>query len=499
MRERDLVFEEYNREGTLPPISYAFEQGIGVPGRVMQTHEPYVANDARHDPWVIPAVRDELGLNNLINVPVLSRSGELLGCFELHDTRDRRPLDGQDVEMLQGLASLAAVALENACLLAARAEADAGLRRSEERYRIVAETATDAIIIIDETNRIVFVNSATTCMFGYEIQELLGQPLTKLMPERLRSVHTQSFRRYLDTGQRHTAWDRLDVRGLHKCGIEFPIEISLGEQQQDGRHQFTAFIRDMTARTQAEESARQAREQLAHASRLRTIGEMASVLAHEINQPLAALSNFAQGCVQRLRAGHYKEADLLDAMEQITTQARRAGEIISRVRRFARARAPRQRAVDINDVVREAVELTEVEFRRDGLSTRLELAENLPPVDADGIELQQVIVNLVHNGYEACGHTDHRERPLVVRTSRGARDRIEVAVRDFGSGLPDGPPDHVFEPFFTTKQDGMGMGLSISRSIIEAYGGQLVATPNRDRGTRFTFSLPAGGGWGDGK
>lgn len=433
-----------------------------------------------------------LGAESYLGVALKDTSGSTIGhlCV-LHD----RPLSrsARAESIMNVFAARAAAELERTRVEQALRASEARLARAQRVARMGSwdwDVTADELHWSDETFRVLGLDERRA-KASYDTF--------------LRLVHPEDevrVRRHMAAAMRNeTCSGPLEYRIVRPDGdVRHVREQKEVTRDSSGRAlRMIGTVMDITERRRAEESARQAREQLAHASRLRTIGEMASVLAHEINQPLAALSNFAQGCVQRLRAGRYKEADLLDAMEQITTQARRASEIISRVRRFARAQAPRHRAVDINDVVKEAVGLAEVEFRRDGPSTHLELAEDLPPVDADGIELQQVIVNLVHNGYEACGSTDRDDRTLIIRTSRGTRDRIEVAVRDFGSGLPDVSPDRVFEPFFTTKQDGMGMGLSISRSIIEAYGGQLVAIPNRDRGATFKFSLPAGGGLRDGQ
>ncbi|UCG87906.1 MAG: PAS domain-containing protein, partial [Gemmatimonadota bacterium] len=248
--------------------------------------------------------------------------------------------------------------------------------------------------------------------------------------------------------------------------------------------------RNVTARVRAEELARQRQAELAHVARLGTMGEMAAGLAHELNQPLAAIVNYVQACLERMKGlgGEYDE--LRDDMEQAAAQAERAGEIIEHVRNFVRKGEPERTVVDFNKLVEEAVDLLRSEMREHAIQLRLELDDSLPAVMAEAIQLEQVIVNLMRNSLEAMSENGGGVRQLTIQTSRTAGGPAEFAIRDTGPGLRAEAVECIFDTFFTTKADGMGMGLPISRSIIEAHGGRLWAVPNPDRGVTFRFTVP---------
>jgi len=240
-----------------------------------------------------------------------------------------------------------------------------------------------------------------------------------------------------------------------------------------------------------EAQAREHQAELAHVLRLGTMGEMAAGLAHEINQPLGAIANYAQGCVLRLRNGSIEAAGLLPIVEQIAGEALRAGEIIRRLRDLVRKEIPQQAEVDLNALVRESTRMIEPEARQHGISVRLELAADLPRVACDSIQIEQVVINLLLNGVDAVQAANNGERNLAVSTAVAGAAGVEVAICDSGVGVPD-PPADVFAPFFSTKPNGLGMGLSISRSIIEAHGGHLSAKRNSRCGSTFRFTLPVG-------
>lgn len=242
-------------------------------------------------------------------------------------------------------------------------------------------------------------------------------------------------------------------------------------------------------RARSDERGLEQQAQLAHVARLATMGEMASGLAHELNQPLCAIVNYAEASIELL-ASQGPTDDLRRALVEVARQAERAGEVIRRLREFVRWRELRREPVDINHVVREVLGFTTAELRQRGIPVRLALARNLPRVLGDAVQLQQVLINLIRNACDAMSATDASRRKLAVRTTR-AGATVEVAVSDAGPGLPDGGGDRWFEPFFSTKRDGMGMGLSISRSIVEAHGGRIGVVSNRTRGATFRFTIPA--------
>lgn len=242
-------------------------------------------------------------------------------------------------------------------------------------------------------------------------------------------------------------------------------------------------------RARTEEQARQQLAQLAHVSRLATMGEMASGLAHELNQPLCAIVNFTEACVEMVSNCAANPVDLSKTLTDVARQAERAGEVIRRLREFVRRREPQREAVDLNEVVRDVIGLTHVEVRQNEARVRLRLAKHVPRVAADLIQIQQVLVNLVRNALDSMREAQTHKRVLTIQTAR-RKGLVEVAVSDTGAGFPEGAHERLFEPFFSTKRDGMGMGLSISRSIVEGHDGRIWGDTNREGGATFRFTLP---------
>lgn len=222
------------------------------------------------------------------------------------------------------------------------------------------------------------------------------------------------------------------------------------------------------------------------------MGEMATSLAHELNQPLTVISGSAQVCLDKLRSGEGTSEELLDSVEQVAEQAQRASEIIRRTRNFLRKEEDERRLIDLNDTIRGVEDLLRVDAREQGATIDLGLAEGLPPVWADFVQIQQVVLNLAHNAMEAMAGSDSHQRQLTIQTSAVDGGSVEVAVRDTGHGIATENLARVFDPFFTTKPSGLGMGLAISRSIVEAHGGRLWAASNERIGAVFRFALPSG-------
>jgi PAS domain S-box-containing protein len=500
-----------------------------------------------------------------------------------------------------------------------RKQEESELRYSEERHRLVVETATDAVISIDDSGAILFANHATMRIFGYDPTELIGKPLTILMPEYMRKLHENGFGRYLATGQRHFNWQGTELTALRKNGQEFPVEISFGELIRGGHRVFTGFIRDTSERKQAENklraSERTLREltetipqmlwsaaadgaidywnqrvldytglsaeqvqgagwmktvhqddvdkmarawsaavssgqpfqhefrclravdrtyrwciskalplrdesgriikwfgtvvdlhdwkeaqqalqmtqaELARVSRVTTMGELAASIAHEVNQPLTAVTNNGSACL-RLLANHNLDPEVLRrALEEIVADGTRASAVIARIRAFIK-KAPAERTeLDINEVIQEVLTLAGHELHQNQILVECQFTRTLPLVRADRVQLQQVLLNLIINGIEAMIGVAVRPRALSLESRVDESGNVLVAIRDSGTGL--GPEaDRLFTTFFTTKPHGMGMGLAISRSLIEGQGGRLWATANSPNGAVFWFTLPAAG------
>ena len=412
-----------------------------------------------------------------------------------------------------------------------RVRAQEAVRQSESRYRSLFEHANDAILVIDpDTHRLLEVNQHAATRLGYTPQEMLSLTLQQVCPSMTRRRLDAMARRLRRGG--HVLFEHTH-RG--KDGTDIPVETNSRLIDYAGRQVLLHFVRDIADRKRAEEALRRAHDdlerrvrertanlvaanerlqaeiserkrveqrirereaELAHVSRLSTMGEMAATMAHEINQPLAAIANYAAGCLHRLKGGSGDIDELLQAVEQITLQAHRAGDIVHRLRRFVRKREPRRVMIDINEAVREAVGFVTQEARRFGVRLRVELADKLPPVSADIVQIEQVVLNLLRNAVEATKGLPAQRRAVVLGTVLAA-GRVEVSVRDRGPGLPMELAGPVFQPFFTTKPDGMGMGLAISQSIVTAHGGQLWAESVAQQGTTFHFSLPVGRPDGD--
>jgi two-component system sensor kinase FixL len=360
----------------------------------------------------------------------------------------------------------------------------------------MVETASDAVVCIDERGAILLANPAATKVFGYTPADLIGKPLTMLMPEYLRKLHEDGFRRYSATGQRHINWQGTELTGLRKNGQEFPVEISFGELKSDGHRIFTGFVRDISERKQAEElraSLHATQLELAQVSRLTTMGELAASIAHEVNQPLTAVTNNANACLRLLARRTLDPEVLHRALEEIVADGTRASAVIARIRAFIKKAPAERKELDINDVIQEVLALARREVSENRVLLELQLAKTLPLVAIDRVQLQQVLLNLIMNGIEAMTAVTDRRRILWVQSQVGEAGDVLVAVRDSGSGLGS-EGDYVFTPFFTTKANGMGMGLPISRSLIEGHGGRLWSSPNSPHGAIFSFTLSAAAG-----
>ncbi|MFZ0286235.1 MAG: PAS domain S-box protein [Terriglobales bacterium] len=489
---------------------------------------------------------------------------------------------------------------------------------SEERYRVVVEAASDAVVSIDDKGLIVFANLATATIFGYDPPELAGKPLTLLMPEYMRELHQAGFKRYLATGQRHMNWQGTELTALRKNGEEFPVEVSFGEITRDGHKTFTGFLRDVskrrraeqalrrseaflaegqhlgqigsfswrvatgeimwsaelyhiyeleigvpvtlelirsrvhpedvsliekmkmvdqtpegghdfewqfrllmpdhsikylhavaratrdqdgqleymasvqdvTARRLAEEARDKARSELTHVARVMSLGTLTASIAHELNQPLSGVVTNASTCMRMLAADPPNVDGARETARRTIRDGNRASEMIARLRTLFGKKEATNESVDLNDATRDMLALSSSELQRNRVILQQELADDLPAVTGDRVQLQQVILNLLRNASDAMSGVDDRPRQLLIRTERDEDDRVRLIVKDAGVGFAPQAADRLFESFYTTKNDGMGIGLSISRSIIETHHGRLWATPNNGPGVTFSFSIP---------
>jgi PAS domain S-box-containing protein len=365
-------------------------------------------------------------------------------------------------------------------------------RYSEESYRVVVETASDAIVSIDDGGTIRFANPATERIFGYKSSDLIGKSLTVLMPEFLRAAHEKGLKRYLATGQRHMNWQGTELTALRNNGQEFQVEVSFGDLDSGGHRVFTGFIRDISKRKQAEARLRETELELARVSRLTTMGELSASIAHEVNQPLTAVTNNGNACL-RLLANHNLEPEVLRrALKEMVADSTRASAVIARIRAFVKKTSAEKIQADINEVIQEALALAGHRLQEHRVLVERQLTKDLPLIMADRVQLQQVLLNLVMNAIEAMNAITNRPRMLWVQSQLNESGDVLVSVRDSGIGFSS-EPDDVFTPFVTTKADGMGMGLPISRSLIEGHAGRLWGEANMPHGAVFSFTLPVAG------
>ncbi|NLY27050.1 MAG: PAS domain S-box protein [Alcaligenaceae bacterium] len=342
------------------------------------------------------------------------------------------------------------------------------LTAAHERFMTVLEGLDDAISVVADTPdglELLFANRTYRRFFGAQSSghgELLGGRLGRFTDETV-EIYSDTAQRWFEVHHRILAWT-------------------------DGRRVRMQVARDITERRSHEEASRVQQEKIQLTSRLTTMGEMASSLAHELNQPLTAITNYSMGAVAMLKSGHADPKRLLEALEKAARQAERAGKIISRIREFVKRSEPRRQQVPLTGIIENAVSFADIDARKRQVSIQEHIPAELPDVLADPILIEQVLLNLLKNGIEAMEKSEQRTLHLVV-SEQGPI--VEIAVIDRGHGLRD--PDRLFEPFYSTKSEGLGMGLNICRTIIESHHGRLWAEPNPEGGTIFRFTLPCAG------
>ena len=363
-------------------------------------------------------------------------------------------------------------------------------KRAEERFRLVVEAAPNAMVMVNAEGKINLANAQVEAVFGYGHQELIGHPIEMLVPERFRSQHPGYRSSYFSDPKARAMGTGRELYGRRKGGGEVPIEIGLNPIRTSEGFFVLASIIDITERKRAEmETARQ-RNELAHASRLTMMGELIASIAHEINQPLGAILSNAETAAILLQS----EQPRLEKVQQILADIRkddvRASEVIRHMRELLRKRELELKLVDLNAVISDVLRLIDSERRRRGVEIEKQFADTLPLVHGDVIHLQQVLLNLILNGMEAVSESPESNRRLKMRTAYDGKGNVELAVEDSGHGIPSDRLPQLFESFFTTKSHGMGLGLSIVRSIVEAHGGRIWAENNSSGGACFRFTLP---------
>jgi len=498
-------YRELNADKTVRPVAQAgYEQGYlenvnvtwadtergqGPTGTTIRTGKPCwtksYQTDANLAPWRAEALKR--GYGSSISLPLMS-DGDPFGALTLY-AEEPNAFNERTVERFTELANNLAYGVIALRTREERRRAQAELQKQRVHLDELFELAPAAIALMDVDNRVIRVNEEFTRVFGYTLEEAVGRNIFDLIvPDELRNV-AQSYKELVTFGQRVDAESvrrRKDGTRLHVSFVVAPVSVA------GGQIAIYSMYQDMTERKQAEEDLRKAQADLAHVTRVTTLGEMTASIAHEVNQPLAAVVTNGQACLRWLARQSPDLEEARDAIGRIIKEGNRASEVIGRIRALVKKSPPRRDQLDINDIILEVIALTRSEVQQNRVVLQAQLSDNLPLVLGDRVQLQQVVLNLVMNGIEAMSAVTDRPQELLISSRQDESDQVLVAVQDSGIGLQPGSLDHVFNAFYTTKPQGMGMGLAISRSIVENHGGRLWAVPNDGPGATFQFTLRVG-------
>jgi two-component system, LuxR family, sensor kinase FixL len=358
----------------------------------------------------------------------------------------------------------------------------------EAHLRPILDTVPDAMVVIAEGGTIQYFSKSAERLFGHRERDTIGRNVSMLMPSPYRENHDSYLFRYLRTGERRIIGIGRVVLGERKDGSTFPMELAVGEMHSGGRRFFTGFIRDLTERQDSQHRLQELQAELIHVGRLTAMGEMASSIAHELNQPLTAAATYLSGARRLLNSACSDKELLRDAINNAVDQTMRAGQIIQRVRDFV-SRGQSEHAIEsLSKITEEASAVALAGAKDRGVTIQVRLAPEADLVIADRVQIQQVLFNLMRNAIEAMDGSPRRE--LTISSHAAGSELVQLEIADTGPGIADDIRSRLFQPFITTKENGMGVGLSICRTIIESHGGRLWSEPGADCGTVFSFTLP---------
>jgi PAS domain S-box-containing protein len=483
---------------------------------VMETRQRLLVPDALADKKWNANPDIELGMISYLGFPIAWPGGEIFGTIcvldrknnsfsDLHERllvqfrdaieSDLKTLSDLDVRLNEETrARLAEAERSRRALLSIiedRQQAEEALRESERRYREMLQNVQLVALMLDERGRLTFCNDFLLELTGWQREEITGADwFETFLPPDVRKQIKPFFFNALQQGdiQEHVE-NEIVTRSGERRLIRWSNTVMRDPQ---GRAiGATSIGEDITERKRAREALESAMAELAHVTRVATLGEMTTSIAHEINQPLGAIANSASACLRWLEAQKPEEARRSAA--RVIAESHRASEIIGRIRALVKKAPPRKDWLDVNETIHEVIALADSEVQRNGVALEIQLSDDLPLILADRIQLQQVILNLMMNAMEAMNGPGEGPRELVVSSMRNEPQGVIVSVRDSGPGLDPQGLDHLFDAFYTTKPHGLGMGLAISRSLIEAHGGRLWASVNQPHGAVFQFTLPTGG------
>ena len=457
---------------------------------VVRTREAVILDDAAaENPFAADPYLHQHQARSILCLPLINQS-KLIGVLYLENNLAPHVFTPARLAVLKLLASQAAIALENTRLYRDVVEREAKIRRLVDANII-------GIFIWDSEGQIFEANDAFLRMVGHDREDLVAGRLrwTDLTPPEWRKRHEQVWTPEIKMTGTVQPYEKEYFR---KDGSRVPVLVGAASFDESGK-QGVSFVLDLTERKRAEAEARESegryravQMELAHANRVATMGQLSASIAHEVKQPIATTATNAAAALRWLGAQPPNLEEARQALGRIVETSHRAGDVVEQIRALIKKAPPRKDRLDINEAIREVIELTRGEAVRTGVSVQARLADDLPLIHGDRVQLQQVILNLIVNAVEAMSGVDAGARELLISTGRAEPDGVLVAVRDTGPGLAPATLDRLFEAFYTTKPSGLGMGLSICRSIIEAHGGRLWAEANEPRGAIFQFTVWSG-------
>ncbi len=501
-------YRELNAEQTVRPVAQAgyeegylerihvtwadTERGQGPTGTAIRTGKACWTNNVQTDPkfalWRARAL--ERGYASTIALPMMS-DGEPFGALSLY-AEEPDAFNEHTLEQFTELANNLAYGVMALRTREDRKRAEEALRESERQFRALFDEAAIGMALVNAVGHSLESNRKLQQMLGYSADELRQMPFTKVThPDDV----PPDWNLFMELVSGRRDQYQIDKRYYRKDGrlVWGSLTMSLVRDERGEPMFAIAMVEDITERKRAEEALRQTQAALAHLSRVMTMGELTASIAHEVNQPLAGVITNGNACLRWLAREAPDLEEARAAVERIIRDGNRASEVIRRIRALAKKTDPQTAWLDVNDVIHEVGALVQSEVRKHRVLLRMALSTALPPLLGDRVQLQQVVLNLIINGIEAMSSVADRPRELLIQSGTQGSSGIFVAVRDSGIGLDPQHLARLFDAFFTTKPGGMGMGLSISRTIIEAHGGQLWATPNEGHGATFRFTLPTGG------
>jgi PAS domain S-box-containing protein len=453
---------------------------------VTRTQESVILDDASaQNPFSADTYIRQHGARSVLCSPLINQA-KLIGVLYLENNLTPHVFTPTRIAVLKVLASQAAISLENTRLYR-------DLEKREAKIRRLVDANIMGIFIWNFEGQIIEANQAFLHMVNYSREDLVAGRLSwrSLTPPEWRDVTERGVVQLKVTG----ILQAYEKEYFRNDGSRVPVVVGSAVFEA-GQDEGVAFVLDLSEQKRAEEALRrsqahlaEAQAELAHVTRVTALGELAASIAHEVNQPLAGMLTNANASLRWLTGDPPNLSEAGEAIRRIIRDGRRAGDVISRMRSLFKKSGTAKDRLDLNEAIEEAVILTQSEVRRNNLALRTELAADLPPVMGDRVQLQQVVVNLILNAIEAMARVEGRVRDLLITTQRGEGDEIRVAVRDSGMGLDPLNVERIFDPFHTTKPGGLGMGLSISRSIVESHGGRLWAESNDGPGATFQFTL----------